>query len=39
MWFFSTLGFFGLFFAFSLWRSELSANGHGLEKGILNDKK
>jgi len=39
MWFFSTLGFFGLFFAFSLWRSETSATGHGLEKGILNDKK
>ena len=31
MWIFSTLGFFGLFFAFLLRRSEKGPNGHGLE--------
>lgn len=35
MWIFSSLGFFGLLFAFLLRRSELSENGHGLEKGSL----
>lgn len=35
MWIFSSLGFFGLIFAFLLRRSELSENGHGLEKGSL----
>ena len=34
MWIFSSLGFFGLLFAFLLRRSELGAHGHGLEKGI-----
>lgn len=34
MWIFSSLGFFGLLFAYLLRRSELGANGHGLEKGI-----
>ncbi|MBI5730922.1 MAG: MFS transporter [Ignavibacteriales bacterium] len=34
MWIFSSLGFFGLLFAFLLRRSELGALGHGLEKGI-----
>lgn len=32
MWIFSTLGFFGLFFAFMLRRSEMKSGGHGLEK-------
>ncbi len=35
MWIFSSLGFLGLLFAFLLRRSELSVNGHGLEKGSL----
>ncbi|GAB6282583.1 MAG: MFS transporter [Ignavibacterium sp.] len=35
MWIFSSLGFFGLVFAFLLRRSELSENGHGLERGSL----
>lgn len=34
MWIFSSLGFFGLLFAFLLRRSETGANSHGLEKGI-----
>ena len=34
MWIFSSLGFFGLLFAFLLRRSEMGAGGHGLEKGI-----
>ncbi|MFH0733758.1 MAG: MFS transporter [bacterium] len=34
MWIFSTLGFFGLFFAFLLRKSETGANGIGLELGI-----
>jgi MFS family permease len=33
MWIFSSLGFFGLLFAYLLRRSELGAGGHGLEKG------
>jgi len=31
MWIFSCLGFFGLFFAWLLWRSETGAHAHGLE--------
>jgi len=34
MWIFSSLGFFGLLFAFMLRRSENGPNGHGLERGI-----
>lgn len=34
MWIFSSLGFFGLLFAFLLRRSETGTNNHGLEKGI-----
>jgi len=34
MWIFSTLGFFGLLFAYLLRRNELSPQGHGLEVGI-----
>jgi MFS family permease len=34
MWIFSSLGFFGLLFAFLLRRSELGIHGHGLEKGM-----
>lgn len=34
MWIFSSLGFFGLLFAFLLRRSEIGKHGHGLEKGI-----
>lgn len=34
MWIFSSLGFFGLLFAYLLRKSELGPNGHGLEKGI-----
>jgi MFS family permease len=34
MWIFSSLGFFGLVFAYLLRRNELSPEGHGLEKGI-----
>jgi MFS family permease len=34
MWIFSSLGFFGLLFAFLLRVSESGPNGHGLEKGI-----
>ncbi len=35
MWIFSSLGFFGLLFAFLLRKSENSKDGHGLEKGML----
>jgi len=35
MWIFSSLGFFGLLFAYLLRRSELGPNGHGLEKGSV----
>jgi len=38
MWIFSSLGFFGLLFAFLLRRSELSIHGHGLEKGVSKTK-
>ncbi len=34
MWIFSTLGFFGLIFAYLLRKSELGPDGHGLEVGI-----
>ncbi|MDP3580984.1 MAG: MFS transporter, partial [Ignavibacteria bacterium] len=34
MWIFSSLGFFGLLFAFLLRKAEMSPTGHGLEKGI-----
>ncbi|MEW6507889.1 MAG: MFS transporter [Bacteroidota bacterium] len=34
MWIFSSLGLFGLLFAFLLRRSETGPNSHGLEKGI-----
>ncbi|MCK6605641.1 MAG: MFS transporter [Ignavibacteriaceae bacterium] len=34
MWIFSSLGFFGMLFAFMLRRAELGPKGHGLEKGI-----
>jgi len=34
MWIFSSLGFFGLLFAFLLRRSEMGSKGHGLEIGI-----
>lgn len=36
MWIFSSLGFFGLLFAFMLRRSEMGPGSHGLEKGIRN---
>jgi len=35
MWIFSSLGFFGLLFAYLLRRSELGPKGHGLEKGSI----
>ncbi len=38
MWIFSSLGFFGLLFAFLLRQSELGPKGHGLEKGISKSK-
>lgn len=38
MWIFSSLGFFGLLFAFLLRQSELGPKGHGLEKGIAKTK-
>lgn len=38
MWIFSSLGFFGLLFAYMLRRSELGIHGHGLEKGISKTK-
>jgi len=34
MWIFSSLGFFGLLFAFLLKKSESGSGGHGLEKGM-----
>jgi len=34
MWIFSSLGFFGFLFAYLLRKSEMSSDGHGLEKGI-----
>lgn len=39
MWIFSTLGFFGLIFAYLLRRSELGSGGHGLELGMGHEKK
>jgi MFS family permease len=36
MWIFSTLGFFGLFFAYMLRRNEISPHGHGLENRKIN---
>jgi MFS family permease len=36
LWIFSSLGFFGLLFAYLLKRNELSPNGHGLEEGESN---
>ncbi len=38
MWIFSTLGFFGLFFAYMLRKSETGPNNHGLELGIKESK-
>ncbi len=38
MWIFSSLGFFGLLFAFMLRISETGPGGHGLEKGIKKKK-
>ncbi|MEW6654796.1 MAG: MFS transporter, partial [Bacteroidota bacterium] len=34
MWIFSSLGFFGVLFAYLLRKSEMSSSGHGLEYGI-----
>ncbi len=39
MYLFSTLGFFGLFFAFMLKWAEGKAAGHGLEFGMMHKKK
>jgi len=39
MWIFSSLGFFGLFFAFMLRRNEKGPNAHGLEYGTTFNKK
>ncbi len=39
MWIFSTLGFFGLFFAYMLRKSEMGPKGHGLEKGIGKESR
>jgi len=36
MWIFSSLGFFGLLFAFLLRKTEIGPHGHGLEKGMKN---
>jgi MFS family permease len=36
MWIFSSLGFFGLIFAYFLRRSEKGPSGHGLEKGSIH---
>ena len=36
MWIFSSLGFFGLIFAYFLRRSEKSSSGHGLELGSIH---
>ena len=38
MWIFSSLGFFGLVFAYLLRRSEKGASGHGLENGSIHKK-
>ncbi len=38
MWIFSSLGFFGLVFAYLLRRSEKGASGHGLEFGSIHNK-
>jgi MFS family permease len=35
MWIFSSLGFFGLLFAYLLRRNEVGPRGHGLEKGTI----
>lgn len=37
MWIFSILGFFGLFFAYMLRRTELGPKGHGLENRKMNE--
>lgn len=39
MWIFSSLGFFGLFFAFMLRRNEKGPNAHGLEYGTQFNKR
>ncbi len=39
MWIFSSLGFFGLFFAYMLRRNEKGPNAHGLEYGTRYNKK
>ncbi len=39
MWIFSSLGFFGLFFAFMLRRNEHGPNAHGLEYGTRYNKR
>ncbi len=39
MWIFSSLGFFGLFFAYMLRRNEKGPNAHGLEYGTQYNKK
>jgi hypothetical protein len=39
MWIFSSLGFFGLFFAFLLRRNETGPHSHGLEYGTKYNKK
>ena len=39
MWIFSSLGFFGLFFAFMLRRNENGPNAHGLEYGTKYNKR
>jgi MFS family permease len=38
MWIFSSLGFFGLLFAYLLRRNELGPGGHGLESGAVKNK-
>lgn len=38
MWIFSSLGFFGLLFAYFLRRSETGSSGHGLELGAIHKK-
>ncbi len=39
MWIFSSLGFFGLVFAYFLRRSEKGTSGHGLEFGAIHKKE
>ena len=39
MWIFSSLGFFGLFFAFMLRRNEVGPHAHGLEYGTHYNKR